>query len=309
MLTKILHREQLTNTQLTFALSQNMRRREVVQINHYGIQLKSLKLAKEKVQRKVDNVLSKMDENTPTYSKLTFGSLATQQITSDTQQSSPNLRSLRHNYIQAKIPRNQLGLLVEQGGWNNDIYLQFKHELDTIDSDNSLELIRHITHNISLLLKENGSIGEQPLNKYFQHHQNLFLADLELLLIRYGMVELDDLIDLLVVSKVARREEIESYAKRIFCLNVNKYMEISKSQDDILVKRNHVQNNLEKRLCVTSTDLSRLLNQVLKLDRLKRIIDLMPTIENYIRIHPINTLNAVKALKLECKSERECFYR
>ena len=206
MLTKILHREQLANTQLTFALSQNMRRREVVQINHYGIQLKSLKLAKEKVQRKVDDVLSKMDENTPSYSKLTsqssrltFGSLAKQQISSDTQELSPNLRSLRHHYIQAKIPRNQLGLLVEQGGWNNEIYLQFKHELDIIDSDNSLELIRHITHNISLLLKENGSISEQPLNKHFQHHQNLFLADFELLLIRYGMVELDDLIDLLIV--------------------------------------------------------------------------------------------------------------
>ena len=110
-----------------------------------------------------------------------------------------------------------------------------------------------------------------------------------------------------MLGKLARREEIESYAKRIFCLNVNRYMEISKSQDDILVKRNHVQNNLEKRLCVTSTDLSLLLNQVLKLDRLKRIIDLMPTIENYIRLHPINTLNAVKALKLECKSECEWF--
>lgn len=282
-----------------------MRRREVVQINHYGIQLNSLKLAKEKVQRKVDNVLSKMDENiTSKSSRFIFGSLAQQQqISSDHQESSLNLRSLRHHYIQAKIPRNQLNLLVEQGGWNNEIYLQFKHELDIIDSDNSLELIRHITRNISLLLKENGSIGEQPLNKYFQHHQNLFLADFELLLIRYGMIELDDLIDLLIISKLARKEEIESYAKRIFCLNVNKFMEIFKSQDNILVKRNHVQNNLEKRLCVTSVDLSQLLNQVLKLDRLKRIINLMPIIQNYIRLHPINTFNAVKALKLECKSE------
>jgi hypothetical protein len=279
-----------------------MRRRQVVQINHFGIHLNSLKLAKEKVQTKVDNVLSKMDDNIQSYSKLTFGSLAKQQqISTDNQESSPNLRSLCHHFIQAKIPRNQLGLLVEQGGWNNEIYLQFKHELDIIDSDNSLELIRHITHNISLLLKENGSIGENPLNKHFQYHQNLFLADFELLLIRYGMVDLEDLIDLLIVSKLARREDIQSYAKRIFCLNVNKFMEISKFQDDILVKKNHVQNNLEKRSCVNSTDLSQLLNHVLKLDRLKRIIDLMPTIQNYIRLHPINTFNAVKALKLECK--------
>jgi hypothetical protein len=280
-----------------------MRRRQVVQINHFGIHLNSLKLAKEKVQTKVDNVLSKMDDNIQSYSKLTFGSLAKQQqqISTDNQESSPNLRSLRHHFIQAKIPRNQLGLLVEQGGWSNEVYLQFKHELDIIDSDNSLELIRYITHNISLLLKENGSIGEKPLNKHFQYHQNLFLADFELLLIRYGMVDLEDLIDLLIVSKLARREDIQSYAKRIFCLNVNKFMEISKFQDDILVKKNHVQNNLEKRSCVNSTDLSQLLNHVLKLDRLKRIIDLMPTIQNYIRLHPINTFNAVKALKLECK--------
>ena len=28
----------------------------------------------------------------------------------------------------------------------------------------------------------------------------------------------------------------------------------------------------------------------------------MPTIKNYLHLHPINTFNAVKALKLECKS-------
>ncbi len=86
---------------------------------------------------------------------------------------------------------------------------------------------------------------------------------------------------------------------------MNKFIEISTSQEDILVKKDHIQNNLEKKLCVTSTDLSRLLNDVLKLDRLKRIIEQMPTIKNYIRLHPINTFNAVKALKLECKYEKE----
>ena len=282
-----------------------MRRRQVIPMNGLATQLNSLKLAKEKVQRKVDHVLSKMDENLPSYSKtsrFTLGSLAKQPIINENETlRSPDLRSLRHHYIQAKIPRNQLHLLVEQGGWTNEIYLQFKRELDIIDSDNSLELIRHITHNISLLLKENGSIAEKVLRKHFQQHQSLFLTDFELLLIRYGMVALEDLIDLLVVSKLARTEEIESYAKRIFCLNVNKYMEITKSQEDLLVKKNHVQNHLEKRLCLTSTDLSQLLNHVLKLDRLKRMIDLIPTIKNYIRLHPINTFNAVKALKLECK--------
>ncbi|CAF5057688.1 unnamed protein product, partial [Rotaria sp. Silwood1] len=56
---------------------------------------------------------------------------------------------------------------------------------------------------------------------------------------------------------------------------------------------------LEKKLCITATDLSQLLNHVLKLDRLKRIIDMMTIIKNYIHLHPINTFNALKALKLE----------
>lgn len=79
---------------------------------------------------------------------------------------------------------------------------------------------------------------------------------------------------------------------------------MSKSSEEILVKKAHVQNNLENRLCVTMTDLSQLLNQVLKLDRLKRIIELMPTIKTYLRLHPINTLNALKTLQLECESDR-----
>ncbi len=218
----------LTSTQFDFVLQQNMHRRQVIQINALGIQLNAIKKSKEKVQRRVDNVLSKMDENTQPYSRITtkssrftFGSSAQHHPSIENETQSPNLRSLRHHYLQAKIPRHQLHFLIEQGGWNNNIYLQFKHELDIIDSDNSLELIQHITHQISVLLKENGSIAEKPLMKHFQQHQNLFRADFELLLIRYGMVALEDLIDLLVVSKLARVEEIESYAKGIFCLNVN----------------------------------------------------------------------------------------
>ena len=285
-----------------------MRRRQVISIQQLGSQIKSIKLAREKVQRKVDIVLSKIDDTLPIsskqtakFSRVTFGQSTPSEISSEPEESFPNLRSLRHHYLQARIPRNQLHLLVEQGGWKNDIYLQFKRELDIIESDNSLELIRHITENISLLLQENGLIGEKPLRKHFQQHRSLFLADVEFLLVRFGMVALEDLIDLLVVSKLARVEDIQAYAKRIFCLNVNQYREIVKNQQESLIRKNHIENNLEKRLCVTSTDLSQLLNHVLKLDRLKRILELMPTIKNYIRRHPINTFNAVKALKLECK--------
>jgi hypothetical protein len=211
-----------------------MRRRQVIQTTILNDQLKYAKIAKEKVQRKVDHVLLKTDENpqsyskqTPVSSRLTSSSLVKHHLSiveePTNNESSPDLRSLRHNYIQAKIPRNQLNLLVEQGGWNHDVYNEFKRELDIIDSDNSLDLIRHITYNISLLLKENGSIAEKPLMQHFQQHQILFLADFQLLLSRYGIVALEDLIDLLVVSRLAKAQEIESYAKRIFCLNVNIY--------------------------------------------------------------------------------------
>ncbi|CAF1261150.1 unnamed protein product [Adineta steineri] len=315
ILSNILRQERLTNTQFDFVLNQNIRRRQVIQTNILSDQLKHIKIVKEKVQRKVDHVLSKMDDNTHIYSKmkqissrLTSNNLTKHDLsivneqqlsTIDKNITSPDLRSLRHNYIQAKIPQNQLHLLVEQGGWTNDIYLEFKRELDIIDSDNLLDLIRYITKNISLLIKQNGSVTEKPLMKYFQEHQILFLTDFQLLLTRYGMVSLEDLIDLLVVSRLAKADEIKSYAKNIFCLNINKFIEISKSHEDMLVKKTHVQNNLEKRLCITTADLSHLLNHVLKLDRLKRILDIIPTIKNYLRLHPINTFNAVKALKLE----------
>ena len=220
-----------------------MHRRQVIKINVLGEQLKYAKVMKEKIQRKVDHVLLKMDATTQSYSKmrrissrLAFGSLVKHQISNEnerqsstinnhtTNELSSNLRSLRHNYIQAKIPRNQLHLIVEQGGWNHDIYLQFKRELNIIDSSNSLDLIRHVTYNISLLLKENGSVPEKPLMEHFQQHQILFVADFELLLIRFGMVALEDLTDLLVVSRLAKANEVESYAKRIFCLNVNMFI-------------------------------------------------------------------------------------
>ncbi|CAF3805470.1 unnamed protein product [Rotaria sp. Silwood1] len=115
----------------------------------------------------------------------------------------------------------------------------------------SLDLIRHITYNISLLIKENGSIAEKPLMKHFQQQQILFHVDFQLLLIRYDMIALEDLMVLLIVSKLAKPNEIKSYAKTIFRLNINKFMEISKSQENVLVKKHHVQNNLEKKLCIT----------------------------------------------------------
>jgi hypothetical protein len=190
-------------------------------MNILANQLNSIKISKEKFQRKVDNVLSKIDEQIQSKSShLTFNNLL-KPTEIDQQSSSLNLRSLRHNYIQAKIPRNQLHLLIEQGGYNENIYNEFQHELDIIDSNNSLDIIQYITSNISLLLQENGSIDEKILKKYFQQHKILFSTDFELLLIRYGMVALEDLIDLLVVSKLAKAKEIELYAKNLFCLNVN----------------------------------------------------------------------------------------
>ncbi|CAF3631566.1 unnamed protein product [Rotaria sp. Silwood1] len=163
-LINILDRKQLTNIQFELAPNQNMRQ------------------LKEKVQRKVDNALLKMDENMELFSKptqilscLTYNSFVKQHksLMENNQklliidkninnELLPNKRSLRHNYIQTKIPRNQLHLLVEQDDWNKDIYFEFKHELNIIDSNNSLDLIRHITYNISLLIKENDSISGKP---------------------------------------------------------------------------------------------------------------------------------------------------
>ncbi|UJR31391.1 hypothetical protein I4U23_018885 [Adineta vaga] len=298
-----------TTIQLQSSLMQNMRQRQVIQIHAIIDHLKHAQIAKEKVQRKVEHVLLKMDENVHSSSRmfhLTSSSITKHRLSAQTpatnninNESSLDLRSLRRHYIQAKISRNQLHLLAEQGGWSEQIYIEFKRELEIIDSDNSLDLIRHIIKNISLLIKENGSVAEKPLMTYYQQHQILFMADFDLLLTRFGMVTLEDLIDLLVVSRLAKANEIESYAKQIFCLNINTFVKISKSHEDILVKKNHVENNLEKRLCLTATDLSQLLNHVLKLDRLKRILDMIPTIKNYMRLHPINTFNALKALKLE----------
>ncbi|CAF4976636.1 unnamed protein product, partial [Rotaria sp. Silwood1] len=148
-LINILDRKQLTNIQFELAPNQNMRQ------------------LKEKVQRKVDNALLKMDENMELFSKptqilscLTYNSFVKQHksLMENNQklliidkninnELLPNKRSLRHNYIQTKIPRNQLHLLVEQDDWNKDIYFEFKHELNIIDSNNSLDLIRHITYN------------------------------------------------------------------------------------------------------------------------------------------------------------------
>ena len=234
-LADLLQERDASNRQRFELLSnQHLRRREVVQIGVLAEHLKSTKKAKEKLQRKVDDVLTKMDDlTTPSHSRatrrstrLTVGSLLKHPISTTVnpvgQSASPDLRSLRHHYLQAKIPRHQLQLLVEQGGWNQRVYLDFKRQLDIIDSDNSLDLIRHITSQIALLLKENGSVAEPVLMKHFDEHRILFLSDFELLLTRFGMVALEDLMDLLMISRLAKPSEIESYAKKIVSLNVNK---------------------------------------------------------------------------------------
>ncbi|CAF1237646.1 unnamed protein product [Rotaria sp. Silwood1] len=165
-LINILDRKQLTNIQFELALNQNMRQCQVIQTNILTDQRKNTKIVKEK------KLFSKP---TQILSRLTYNSFVKQhKFLIETNQGLLiidkninnelllNLRSLRHNYIQTKIPRNQLHLLVEQDDWNNDIYPEFKHELNIIDSNNSLDLIRHITYNISLLIKENDSISGKP---------------------------------------------------------------------------------------------------------------------------------------------------
>ncbi|CAF3805843.1 unnamed protein product [Rotaria sp. Silwood1] len=159
-------------------------------------------------------------------------------------------------------------------GWKNDIYLEFKRELNIIDSDNSLDSIRHITYNILLLIKENDSITKKPLMKHFQQHQIIFHADFQLLLIRYGMTVLEDLMDLLIVSKLAKTGEIKSYAKTIFCLNIIINMLICyiyfSYKGDVLIGHwalIHLNKEAQQ--------------------------------QNYIHLHPINTFNALNALQLE----------
>ncbi|CAF1326059.1 unnamed protein product [Rotaria sp. Silwood1] len=149
-LINILDRKQLTNIQFELALNQNMRRRQVIQTNILSDQIKTVKIVKEKAQRTVDHALLKMDENIQSFSKpiqissrLTYNSLVKQHksLIENNQELLiidkninnellPNLRSLRHNYIQTKIPRNQLHLLVEQG----------------CGCGCSLDLIRHIIY-------------------------------------------------------------------------------------------------------------------------------------------------------------------
>ncbi|CAF1558346.1 unnamed protein product, partial [Rotaria sp. Silwood1] len=116
-LINILDRKQLTNIQFELALNQNMRRRQVIQTNILSDQIKTVKIVKEKVQRKVDHALLKIDENIQSFSKpiqissrLTYNSLVKQhKFLIETNQELliidkninnellPNLRSLRHN--------------------------------------------------------------------------------------------------------------------------------------------------------------------------------------------------------------------
>ncbi|CAF1340332.1 unnamed protein product [Rotaria sp. Silwood1] len=264
-LINILDRKQLSNIQFELALNQNMHRCQVIQTNILSDQIKNAKIVKEKVQRKVDHALLKIDENIQSFSKptqilsrLTYNSLVKQ--------------------YKSLIESNQELLIIDKN-INNELLPNLRSLLEQgCGCGCSLDLIRHITYNISLLIKENGSIAEKPLMKHFQQQQILFHVDFQLLLIRYDMIALEDLMVLLIVSKLAKPNEIKSYAKTIFRLN-------------LLI--------MKKQLCTTATDLFQLLYHVLKLDRLKRIIDMMTIIKNYIHSHPINTFNALKPLKLE----------
>jgi hypothetical protein len=133
---------------------------------------------------------------------------------------SRGLRYLRHQYVQANCSRDRLAILIKQGGWSQQTFLQFKQELDIIESDNVLALTQYIKGQVAALIDENGALEESVLLQYVDEHRILLLSDFQLLLRRCGLIECDDLIDLLVVSRVARRSDIETYATANFCLNV-----------------------------------------------------------------------------------------
>lgn len=58
---------------------------------------------------------------------------------------------------------------------------------------------------------------------------------------------------------------------------------------------------MEKDVYITNEDLHRLLNEILKLDRLQRLVENLPSIKTYLRLHPINKIDGIKTLQLECK--------
>lgn len=209
--------EQIFNSTKSFFLDffddetlEKFRQEKFVRLDRFVEILKKLKIQKEKFQRKVEEVLTKTDE------------FVGQTTTTNNDESSTNLRSLRRRFLQAKIPRSQLEILIKQGGWSNEIAAQFRRELDVVQSENSLDLIRHVTEQISNLLRENGSIGENLLIEHFRRHETLFLTDFELLLKRDGLIPIEDLLDLFLVCRLAKANEIESFAKTNFSLNVTK---------------------------------------------------------------------------------------
>ena len=185
--------------------SDAFRRRNVIRIDALIDHFRSIKIHQEKVQRKVDHALTQSDDQSKIIEQTT---------------DSKTLRSLRHHYLQAKIPRDQLRLLIEQGGWSEQIAEQFQNELNLVDSQNSLELIRHLRREIVRLFNENGAVDQNILQEHFQNHFILIDADFKFLLKRSGLIALKDLNDLLLVCRLIKPNQIESYGKSMFALNV-----------------------------------------------------------------------------------------
>ncbi|CAF1556782.1 unnamed protein product, partial [Rotaria sp. Silwood1] len=85
--------------------------------------------------------------------------------------------------------------------------------------------------------------------------------DFQLLLIRYDMIALEDLMVLLIVSKLAKPNEIKSYAKTIFRLNLlimidfnnhdMKFLRDLKLLSDIWYKRYLLSQTNETDRCVS----------------------------------------------------------
>jgi hypothetical protein len=199
-----------------------------VSIKNIAVELLSIKIKKENRQRKVTDVLNKIDHISngisSNLSHVQSTRLMKSQRRIEQDKSCPfvyDLRSLRHHYLQSNMTREQLHILVEQGGWTRRIYDKFKHELNLIHSDHSLDLIRYILSEIAQLLKVNGSIAEANLRKHFRQHRSLFLADFEYLLTRFGLVAFDDLVDLLLVCRMVNINDIQIYGKDTRCLNVS----------------------------------------------------------------------------------------
>ena len=108
-------------------------------------------ISKEKLQQQVDVLFTKKGE-----AKFV-------DVAEETPSSGSILRSLRHRLLQARLLPNQLQIVIKQGGWSNEVGTKFRRKWQIVEWDNALELIRHITEQISVILRENGGPSDERL--------------------------------------------------------------------------------------------------------------------------------------------------